>query len=103
MKVSPGAVAAGTPAAWVASDEAYGDNGAFRAGVAKLGLGYVLAVSCTHRIPAWPGGKRRLRADGSPRPCQPASGTASAPGPAPRARAGMTGLGSVPTSPATAC
>ena len=57
------AVAAGTPAAWVASDEAYGDNGAFRAGIAKLGLGYVLAVSCTHRIPAWPGGKRRLRAD----------------------------------------
>lgn len=23
----------------------------------------MLAVSCTHRIPAWPGGKRRLRAD----------------------------------------
>src|SRR5262245_28961301 len=57
------AVAAGVPAAWVAADEAYGDNGAFRAGVAKLGLGYVLAVSCTHRIPAWPGGGRRLRAD----------------------------------------
>src|SRR5690242_777784 len=57
------AVAAGIPAAWVASDEAYGDNGAFRAGIATLGLGYVLAVSCTHRIPAWPGGKRRLRAD----------------------------------------
>jgi SRSO17 transposase len=57
------AVAAGTPAAWVASDEAYGDNAAFRAGIAKLGLGYVLAVSCTHRVPAWPGGKRRLRAD----------------------------------------
>ena len=57
------AVAAGMPAAWVASDEAYGDNGAFRAGAAKLGLGYVLAVSCDHRIAAWPGGKRRLRAD----------------------------------------
>jgi SRSO17 transposase len=57
------AAAAKMPAAWVAADEAYGDNGAFRAGVAKLGLGYVLAVSCTHRIPAWPGGKRRLRAD----------------------------------------
>jgi len=28
----------------------------------ELALGYVLAVSCTHRIPAWPGGKRRLRA-----------------------------------------
>jgi SRSO17 transposase len=57
------AVAARTPAAWVASDELYGDNGAFRRGVAKLGLGYVLAVSCDHRIPAFPGGKRRLRAD----------------------------------------
>jgi SRSO17 transposase len=58
-----GAVAAKVPAAWVASDELYGDNGAFRAGVAKLGLGYVLAVSCDHRIAAFPGGGRRLRAD----------------------------------------
>ncbi len=57
------AMAVRMPAAWAAADEAYGDNGAFRAGVAKLGLGYVLAVSCDHRIPAWPGGKRRLRAD----------------------------------------
>jgi SRSO17 transposase len=57
------AVAGGMPAAWVAADEVYGDNGAFRAGITKLGLGYVLAVSCTHRIPAFPGGKRRLRAD----------------------------------------
>src|SRR6266576_6446090 len=37
------AVAARMPASWVASDEVYGDNGGFRAGVAKLGLGYVLA------------------------------------------------------------
>ena len=57
------AVAAGTPAAWVAADEAYGNDGGFRAGVAALGLGYVLAVSCTHRILAFPGGRRRLRAD----------------------------------------
>ena len=63
LEMITGAVAARTPAAWVAADEAYGDNGAFRAGVARLGLGYVLAVSCTHRVPAWPGGKRRLRAD----------------------------------------
>ena len=63
LEMITGAVAAGMPAAWVASDELYGDNGAFRTGVAKLGLGYVLAVSCTHRIAAWPGGKRRLRAD----------------------------------------
>jgi SRSO17 transposase len=57
------AVTAKVPAGWAAADEAYGDNRAFRAGVAKLGLGYVLAVSCDHRIPAWPGGKRQLRAD----------------------------------------
>lgn len=63
LEMIAGAVTAGMPAAWAAADEAYGDNGAFRAGVAALGLGYVLAVSCTHRIPAWPGGKRRLRAD----------------------------------------
>jgi FOG: Transposase len=98
-----GAVAAGMPAAWVASDELYGDNGAFRAGVAKLGLGYVLAVSCDHRIPAFPGGKRRLRADQVAAPCRAAAGTGSAPGPAPRARAGMTGPGSACTSWAIAC
>jgi SRSO17 transposase len=57
------AVAAGTPACWVAGDEVYGNDAAFRAAVAQLGLGYVLAVSCDHRIPAFPGGKRRLRAD----------------------------------------
>ncbi len=63
LEMITGAVAAGMPAAWVAADEVYGDNGAFRASVAKLGLGYVLAVSCTHRVPAFPGGRRRLRAD----------------------------------------
>ena len=63
LEMIAGAVAAGMPAAWVASDELYGDNGAFRTGVAALGLGYVLAVSCDHRIAAWPGGRRRVRAD----------------------------------------
>ena len=63
LEMITGAVAAQMPASWVAADEVYGDNGAFRAGVAKLGLGYVLAVSCDHRVPAFPGGKRRLRAD----------------------------------------
>ena len=42
----------------MAADEVYGDNGVFRAGITKLGLGYV-RPSCTHRIPAFPGGKRR--------------------------------------------
>ena len=63
LEMITGAVTAQMPASWVAADEVYGDNGAFRAGVAKLGLSYVLAVSCDHRIPAFPGGKRRLRAD----------------------------------------
>jgi SRSO17 transposase len=63
LEMIAAAVAARMPASWVAADEVYGDNGAFRAGVAKLGLGYVLAVSCDHRMPAFPGGKRRLRAD----------------------------------------
>src|SRR5690242_11198385 len=57
------AVAAKVPAAWVTADEVYGDNGAFRTKVAGLGLGYVLAVSCAHRILAFRGGKWRLRAD----------------------------------------
>jgi len=56
------AAAAGVGAAWVASDELYGDNGAFRAGVQGLGLGYVLAVSCDHLVPV-DGGKVRVRAD----------------------------------------
>ncbi|MEV1332723.1 IS701 family transposase [Micromonospora costi] len=56
------AVAAGVPAGWVASDELYGDNGPFRAGVQALGLGYVLAVSCNHLVPI-DGGKVRVRAD----------------------------------------
>jgi len=63
LEMISAAVAAKMPAGWVAGDEVYGDNGAFRAGIAKLGLGYVLAVSCDHRIPAFPGGRRRLRAD----------------------------------------
>jgi SRSO17 transposase len=63
LEMITSAVTAGMPVSWVASDELYGDNGAFRAEAAKLGLGYVLAVSCDHRIAAWPGGKRRLRAD----------------------------------------
>lgn len=44
------AVTAGVPARWVTADEVYGNDPAFRAGVAALGLGYVLAVACDHQI-----------------------------------------------------
>jgi SRSO17 transposase len=40
-----GAVAAGVPAAWVASDEAYGNDGAFRAGVAALAFGKMANIA----------------------------------------------------------
>lgn len=56
------AVAAQTPAAWVAGDEAYGNNTALRARLRTLGLGYVLAVACNHHIPL-DGGKTHQRLD----------------------------------------
>jgi hypothetical protein len=58
----------------------------------------VLAVSCTHRIPAFPGGKGSLRADwiaaALPARCwhRISAGTGS------KGRAGMTGPGPAPTS-----
>ncbi|MER5338498.1 IS701 family transposase [Micromonospora sp. NPDC002717] len=56
------ALDAGVPAGWAAADEAYGNNAVFRAGLRGHGLGYVLAVSCSHLIPL-DGGKTRVRAD----------------------------------------
>lgn len=44
------ATAAGVPAGWVTADEVYGNDPAFRTGVAALNLGYVLAVACDHRV-----------------------------------------------------
>ena len=49
------------PFAWFAADEAYGDNGPLRAQLEDRAVGYVLAVSCDHRVPA--GGGRTIRAD----------------------------------------
>jgi SRSO17 transposase len=44
------ALDAGTPAAWVAGDEVYGQDPQLRAELARRGLGYALAVASTHRI-----------------------------------------------------
>jgi SRSO17 transposase len=56
------AVNADVPARWATGDEVYGNDPAFRAGVQALGLGYVLAVACDHRVPV-NGGTTRMRAD----------------------------------------
>ena len=50
------------PARWVAADEAYGNNTRLRGELRKLGLDYVLAVSCDHLVPI-DGAKTRCRAD----------------------------------------
>ncbi|MFG2030442.1 IS701 family transposase [Streptomyces sp. NPDC048825] len=48
----------GVPAAWAAGDEVYGDNPKLRSALERRQLGYVLAVSSTHRIPT-PAGPQR--------------------------------------------
>ena len=53
--------AAGVPADHVAADEVYGNDPAFRAGIKALGLGYVLAVACDHRVTVQ--GRIRRRVD----------------------------------------
>ena len=45
------ALDAGVTASWVAGDEVYGNDSALRADLQRRGVGYVLAVSCDHRIP----------------------------------------------------
>ena len=44
------AVAAGTPARWATGDEVYGADPDLRAGIATLGLGYVLAVGSNRTV-----------------------------------------------------
>src|SRR5215469_5964484 len=44
------ALDAGTPAAWAAGDEVYGQDPALRAELARRGLGYVLPVAKTHLL-----------------------------------------------------
>jgi SRSO17 transposase len=44
------AVRAGLPCRWVAGDEAYGGDPRLAAGLRAMGLGYVLAVACSHQV-----------------------------------------------------
>lgn len=52
------ALEAGVPARWVAGDEVYGDNPTLRREIEARPLGYVLAISCDHRVPTAAGPQR---------------------------------------------
>jgi hypothetical protein len=45
------ALDAGLGASWVTGDDVYGNDPALRAALRDRRVGYVLAVSCDHRIP----------------------------------------------------
>ncbi|MDQ6848399.1 MAG: IS701 family transposase [Actinomycetota bacterium] len=49
------ALAAGTPASWVAGDEVYGADPRLRAAVRRAGLGYVLQIAANRRVPTHAG------------------------------------------------
>src|SRR6478609_3556913 len=51
LKMIGAALDAGVPVRWVAGDEVYGNDPNLRAALETRGVGYVLAVSCDHRIP----------------------------------------------------
>ena len=70
------------------ADEVYGQDPALRAGLARRGLGYVLAVAKSHPVTTAAG---VFPAIALARGCPPGPGSGSPPGPAPRAPAGTTG------------
>jgi SRSO17 transposase len=86
------ACTAGVTASWVAGDEVYGNDPVFRQRLQDLQLGYVLAVSCDHRVPI-DGGKPGCAPTASPPPCPPRRGTGCPPAPGRRYHASTTGPG----------
>ena len=54
------ALDAGTPAAWVAADEVYGNDPGLRADLHERGIGYVVAVARDHRITTGIGVRRAI-------------------------------------------
>lgn len=56
------ALEAGVPARWVAGDEVYGNNPTLRTALETRELGYVLAISCDHRVETTAAGARRADA-----------------------------------------
>ena len=82
------ALDAGVPASFVAGDEVYGADPNLRAALEERRVGYVMAVACSHRVPARPDRNGPTR---SPR-CSPSDpGSNAPPGTAPRDHAGTRG------------
>lgn len=52
------ALDAGVRASWVAGDEVYGNSGKLRAELETRGVGYVLAVACSHQVRTGTGNQR---------------------------------------------
>ena len=82
------ALDAGVPAWWVAGDEVYGADPGLRAELERRGVGYVLAVACSHRVTTAAG---TLHADAIAARLPDAPGSACRQAPAPRDRATTTG------------
>ena len=70
LRMIGAALDAGVSASWVAGDEVYGNDPSLRAGLRDRRVGYVMAVSCDHRIPTNGG---PVRADSVARGLPPAS------------------------------
>lgn len=60
LRMIVAALDAGAPASWVTGDEVYGNDPALRRALETRGVGYVLAVACSHPITV---GTDRLRVD----------------------------------------
>ena len=92
------AVSARVPFAWVAADEAYGDNGPLRTWLEQQHIAYVLAVARDHRVPA--GSAAPSAPMSSPRGCPGAPGSGYRQVMVPRDTGGTTGPGSPSATPA---
>jgi SRSO17 transposase len=85
------ALDAGVSARWVAGDEVYGSDPGLREELERRGVGYVLAVACSHRVTTAVG---PLRADVIAERLPRRAWQRLSAGPAPRGRATTTGHGS---------
>lgn len=74
------ALEGGVPAPWVAADEVYGADPGLRDELERRGIGYVLAVACSHPVTTAAG---KLRADAI---AASSPGSACRPVPGPRGR-----------------